>query len=267
MDEELRDRLGSAAYRRADFAADYDRYRPHPPAALLELLPALAGVDRPRLVVDLGSGTGLSTRLWADAADEVVGVELNDAMLEFADGATKARNVRYVGASAYKTGLPDGCADLVTAAQSLQWMKLDRVAPEIVRILRPGGVFCAYNYFRSQLQDWAASEAFEDVQRRKHELIRADGPELPLPNFPAAASELEEAGVFSGVRELVLHSVEQCDGERLLGFALSEGSTRMPLEQGTSEEAIGLDRLRAACAGLREPVPWWLGYRLWLCLR
>jgi SAM-dependent methyltransferase len=267
VDEELRDRLGSAAYRRADFAADYDRHRPRPPAALLELLPALAGVDRPRLVVDLGSGTGLSTRLWSDVADEVVGVELHDAMREFAAEATEAPNVRYVGASAYETGLPDGCADLVTAAQSLQWMKLDRVVPEIARILRPGGVFCAYNYFRSQLRSWEASDAFEHVQRRKHELVRKNGRELPLPRYPDAAAELERAGAFRDVRELVLHSVEQCDGERLLGFALSEGSTRMLLEQGVTEAEIGLDRLRAACAELREPVPWWLGYRLWLCLK
>jgi SAM-dependent methyltransferase len=265
VDEELRDLLGAAAYRQAAFAADYDRYRPHPPAALLELLPALAWVDRPRLVVDLGSGTGLSTRFWADAADEVIGVELHDAMREFAAEATEAAHLRYVGASAYETDLPEGCADLVTAAQSLQWMKLDRVVPEIARILRPGGVFCAYNYVRSQLSSWAASEAFEHVQRRRHGLAREDG--HALPGFPDAAAELEEAGVFRDVRELVLHSVEQCDGERLLGFALSEGSTRMLLEQGASEEAIGLDRLRAACAELREPGPWWLGYRLWLCRR
>jgi SAM-dependent methyltransferase len=265
VDDELSERLGAAAYRRADFAADYDRYRPHPPAALLDLLPALAGVDRPRLVLDLGSGTGLSTRFWADVADEVVGVELNDAMREFAEAATKAPNLRYIGASAYDTGLADGCADLVTAAQSLQWMKLDRVGPEIARILRPGGVFCAYNYFRSQLRSWEVANAFEHVQRRKHELVRGDGDALP--RFPDAAADLEATGAFRDVRDFVLHSVEQCDGERLLGFALSEGSTRMLLEQGVTEEELGLERLRMVCSELREPVAWWLGYQLWLCLR
>jgi ubiquinone/menaquinone biosynthesis C-methylase UbiE len=116
MDEELRERLGAAAYRRGGFAADYDRFRPEPPGALLRLLPSLAGVNRPPLVVDLGNGSGLSTRFWAESAEEVVGIELNDAMREFAEQATDAPNVRYVGASAYETGLPDGCADLVTAA-------------------------------------------------------------------------------------------------------------------------------------------------------
>jgi hypothetical protein len=59
---------------------------------------------------------------WSSYADEVVGVEPNDAMRAFAETATESHNIRYIGASAYETGLADPCADLVTAAQSLQWM-------------------------------------------------------------------------------------------------------------------------------------------------
>jgi SAM-dependent methyltransferase len=265
VDAELRQRLAESGYALPGFAADYDRYRPKPPAALLELLPPLAGVRRPRLVVDLGSGTGLSTRFWADAADEVAGVEANEAMREFAELATDAPNVRYFGSSAYDTELPNGCADLVTAAQSLQWMDLGRVLPEVARVLRPGGVFCAYNYFRLQLPDWAATEAWEHVQRRKHELVREHGHEPP--RFPMDAEELTRVGDFRCVRDLVLHSMEEGNGERLLGFALSEGSVRMLRERGVSEQEIGLDRLQAAAEELRAPMPWWIGYRLWLGLR
>jgi SAM-dependent methyltransferase len=145
VDEELQGRLDESGYDRAGFAADYDRFRPRPPAALLELLPLLVGLDRLKLVVDLGSGTGLSARLWAERADEVVAIEPNEAMRTFAERATTAAHVRYLGTSSYETGLPDASADLVTAAQSLQWMRPERVFPEVARILRPGGVFCAYN--------------------------------------------------------------------------------------------------------------------------
>jgi len=265
VDEGLKEKLGAAAYHHAAFAADYDRYRPRPPAALLELLPRLAGVDRPRLVVDLGSGTGLSTRLWAGSAEEVIGVEMNDAMREFAEQATDAPNVRYIGGLAHATGLPDASADLVTAAQSLQWMELDRVMPEIARILRPGGVFCAYNYFRLQTTDWKATMAFDRYHGPLTELVRERGYERP--QFPSEPGELDADGHFREVRDTVLHSLEEGDGERLLGFALSEGNVRVLLEQGVSEEAIGLDRLRAACAELRAPVPWWVGYQVWLCLK
>jgi hypothetical protein len=50
----------------------------------------------------------------------------------------------------------------------------------------------------------------------------------------------------------------------LVGFALSEGSMKTLLEAGASEADVGLDRLRVAAAGMSQPVPWWIGYRVWL---
>jgi SAM-dependent methyltransferase len=266
VDEELRSRLERSGYDRPGFAADYDRFRPQPPEVLIDLLPLLAGGGRPKLVVDLGSGTGLSTRRWAGAADAVVGVEPSEAMRRFADGASKARNVRYLGSSAYATGLRDASADIVTAAQSLQWMRPKDLFPEVARILRPGGVFCAYNYFVFQTPVWEAHTAFELVQARKKELRLR----LGLDDAPSAAPVIDwltESGAFRECRRLVVHSVEEGDGERLIGFALSEGSMRTLLEAGASEADVGLDLLRAAAEAMPQPVPWWIGYRVWIGLR
>ncbi len=44
-------------------ASSYDRARPTPPPALLDLLTQLIHLPHPTLVVDLGSGTGLSTHI------------------------------------------------------------------------------------------------------------------------------------------------------------------------------------------------------------
>lgn len=230
---------------------------------LRELLPALAGGGRPKLVVDLGSGTGLSTRPWADVAEAVVGVEPNVAMRRFAERATPVENVRYLETSAYATGLPDASADIVTAAQSLQWMRPRDVFPEVGRILRAGGVFCAYNYSVFQTPLWEAATAFDLVQERKRELRLR----LGLDDAPSAPPRLEwlgDSGAFRYARELLLHSVEQGDGERLIGFALSEGSMRTLLDAGASEADVGLDRLRAAAEAMPEPIPWWIGYRAWV---
>lgn len=267
MDEELRRKLQRSGYGRPGFAARYDRYRPGPPSVLLELLPGLLGVSRPRLVVDLGSGSGLSTRFWADAADEVVGVEPNEAMRMFAEEATTASNVRYLAGSSYATGLATGAADLMTAAQSLQWMRREQTFAEVGRVLREGGIFCAYNYVGFQTPVWEARAAFEAVRERKSKHEARLGLESVASGGRPSVAWLEESGTFRHTCELQLHSVERGDGERLVGFALSEGSTQAVLEAGVDEAEIGLDRLRAVAATITEPVPWWLGYRAWIGLK
>ena len=47
------------------FAGLYDDFRPKPPVVIVDILTQLAQAQRPQLMVDLGCGTGLSTRLWA----------------------------------------------------------------------------------------------------------------------------------------------------------------------------------------------------------
>jgi hypothetical protein len=96
--------------------------------------------------------------------------------------------------------------------------------------------------------------------------VRDVGTELGVrqerPRWPLSVDRFEESGYFTDVRELFLHSVEQGDGDRLIGFALSEGSTTTLLERGVSEADLGLDDLREVAGRLPGAVPWWLSYRL-----
>ena len=77
------------------FADLYDEQRPVPPDALAPLLVRYAGVARPS-VVDLGSGTGLSSRWAAGWAGAVVGIEPNDDMRAMAE-SRPAAGVGYRG--------------------------------------------------------------------------------------------------------------------------------------------------------------------------
>src|SRR5258706_16434506 len=61
-------------------ASSYNRARPTPPPALLDLLTQLIGMPHPALVVDVGSGTGLSTAIWGERAERVMGIEPNADM-------------------------------------------------------------------------------------------------------------------------------------------------------------------------------------------
>ena len=158
--------LRTSGYSGDGFAAGYDSHRPSPPQALLDVLCLEAQIERPRLVVDLGSGTGLSTRAWADRADEVVGIEASPEMRAQAEAARMAENVRFVQAYAEETGLPDGVADVVACSQSFHWMEPEPTLAEAARILRPGGVFAAYDYDWPPVVHWEVEAAFEEMIQR-----------------------------------------------------------------------------------------------------
>ena len=64
-----------AIQRFSGFADIYNQFRPSPPDELSNLLTQFAGMEAPELAVDLGCGTGLSTRYWAGRARRVIGIE------------------------------------------------------------------------------------------------------------------------------------------------------------------------------------------------
>jgi hypothetical protein len=75
---------------------------------------------------------------------------------------------------------------------------------------------------------------------------------------------MRESGHFRFVREVVLHSRERGSAERVVGMALSLGPLTVMLNEGVSEEELGLAELREAAAaalGDRE-VEMFLGYRV-----
>lgn len=251
-------------YAEPGFADRYERYRPRPPEVLLDMLPLLSGGGQPELVVDIGSGTGLSTRFWAEHAGAVVGIEPLAEMREVAAAATNAPNVSYIAAPSHATGLADGCADIVTCSQSLQWMEPGPTLAEIARILRPGGVLAAYEYRWLLLASPAAKAAFEDVFERKNSLWAERGLIEARSRWPVTRERLEESGRFRFTAETSVHGIEHGNADRLVGFVLSEGSTTTLLEAGITEEELGLDRLRTIAAAElgRESTPWYLGYRV-----
>lgn len=122
-------------YQRA--AGVYERSRPsYPLAALAELADALP-LEAGRTVVDLGAGTGKFTRLLALTGAEVTAVEpvaeMRSRLAELLPG------VAVTAGTAEATGLPDGCADAVVAAQSWHWFQEGEALAEVERLLRPGG--------------------------------------------------------------------------------------------------------------------------------
>jgi SAM-dependent methyltransferase len=266
---EVERNVARSGYLAPGFAEHYDENRPAAPAAIVELALALSAECPPALVVDLGCGTGLSTRIWGPHAGEVVGVDPNPEMLRVASERTRAPNVRYVHAAAQATGLRGDAAAVVTASQSLQWMAPEPTFAEICRLLRPGGVFVAYAYESLLTPFFEPEEAWAQVRERVGRERDRRGLERELRRWSVSLERLSDAGCFEHVRELTLHSVEQGDAARLVGFALSEGSLSTLLEAGATETDVGLDRLREIAERTigATPCPWFISYRAWVGVR
>jgi SAM-dependent methyltransferase len=260
--------LSSSGYERSGFAAGFDSNRPAPPPVLLDILCLEARVDRPRLVVDLGSGTGLSTRPWADRAEQVIGVEASPEMRAQAEAATSAENVRFVQAYAQATGLPDGEADLVTCSQALHWMEPEPTFAEAARLLRPGGVFAAYDYDWPPVVSWEIEAAFEELMRRVRAGRAPDGRGMRY-SKEGHLERIRSSGHFRYAREIVFHSRDRADATRIVGMALSLGPLAVLLNDGLSEEELGLTALRDAAnraLGDRE-AEIFVGYRIRIGVR
>jgi SAM-dependent methyltransferase len=229
------------------FAALYDRHRAGPPAGLAPLVAQFAGGVRPGLVVDLGSGTGLSTRYWADKAERVIGVEPTPDMRAQAVAATTAANISYLEGLSHATGLPGRSAQIVCCVQSLHWMEPRGTFEEAARILVRGGVFATCDYdWPPVTASWEANAAFESSQRTARRLEREmrSGEGLRQWDKAGHLTRMEASGCFRHVQEAMVHHTDEGNADRLVGLLLSQGYVQDILKRGVTETELGIDTLR-----------------------
>jgi SAM-dependent methyltransferase len=119
--------------------ADYRRYRPGYPLALLECFRRDLGLEPSHRVADVGSGTGKLSEMLLRHGNVVFGVEPNPEMRRAAEAVLRDfPGFRSVDGSAESTGLPDASVDCIVAAQAFHWFHAERARREFARIGQPG---------------------------------------------------------------------------------------------------------------------------------
>lgn len=124
----------------------YARYRPDYPDKLVDILAEIAPARH--LAVDVGCGNGQFTRQLATSFEAVIG--LDSSADQIANAAPHDR-VRYAVAPAENLGLPEHCADLITAAQAAHWFDLPRFYAQVRRVAAPGAALALISYGVAQL--------------------------------------------------------------------------------------------------------------------
>ena len=250
-------------------AESYDAYRPQSPPVIKDVLTQLAQIQRPHLVVDVGSGTGLSTLMWADRAERVIGVEPNADMRRQAEMRTlqypHSKNVTYQDGLSTQTNLPADSADIVTCSQALHWMEPEPTFEEIARILRPGGVFAAYDYDLPFTIHWQVEQSENEVMAQFRTLRVERGLDADVKSWSKEKhlERMRESKRFRYTKEITLHNTEYGNADRLVGLVISWGAFRY-LTQGVTEQELGLDQLKEVAHRVigEEPISWYLSYRV-----
>ncbi len=130
----------------------YVRSRPSYPQALVELLETECGLTPGWAVADIGSGTGILSRLFLESGCRVYGVEPNLEMRRAGEALLATyRLFTSLDGTAEDTGLPDAAVDLVAAGQAFHWFEAQAARREFSRLLRPQGwVVLVWNDRRKQ---------------------------------------------------------------------------------------------------------------------
>ena len=121
----------------SDRVADYVKYRPSYPHELIDFLESNAFLTESSVIADIGSGTGLLTKLFLDRGYEVYGIEPNKEMREAGEDFLKEYDkFRSVNGTSEKTTISDHSVDLITAGQAYHWFDIEKTAVEFKRILK-----------------------------------------------------------------------------------------------------------------------------------
>ncbi len=190
----------------------YAKYRPSYPKEILGILSSEIGFTKDKIVADVGSGTGLLSRIFLDNGNFVYGIEPNNEMRSFAERDLASRYPHFVSLDriAENTGLPDGSVDLVTAGQALHWFDRDGARREFARILKPlGYVMIIYN---ERKKEDGVMDEYEDVVKKNESKNDDKAPDI---------DDEYLARFFKSYKEFTVPNEQALDYEGLVGRATS----------------------------------------------
>ncbi len=194
----------------------YARCRPTYPDEAVDFILTHCGLGPQSLLVDVGCGTGISTRLFAGRGIPVLGVEPNAEMLAKAQreaGPANGPRPEYRTGRAEATGLPDASADAVLAAQAFHWFDAPAALREFHRILRPGGWVVLLWNERDEADPFTAAYG---------EVFRRDPKAAALEAARGAAGEpLLTCPLFTRTERVLFRHAQELDVEGVLGRAFS----------------------------------------------
>ncbi|KAA3596572.1 MAG: class I SAM-dependent methyltransferase [Calditrichaeota bacterium] len=130
----------NSTQRFSDRVENYIKFRPSYPTEILDFLSSKLGFSKSSLVADIGSGTGLLTKIFLENGNSVFAVEPNKEMREAGEKIlSEFTNLKSIDGTAEVTTLAEKSIDFVVAGQAFHWFEIVKTKAEFKRILKPNG--------------------------------------------------------------------------------------------------------------------------------
>ena len=194
---------------------NYVKYRPSYPSEILDLFRDEMNLQKKSVVADIGSGTGISAKLFLENDNAVFGVEPNEAMRVAAENFLQDfPNFRSIKGTAENTTLSDKSVDFVIAAQAFHWFDETKTRSEFKRVLKDNG-FVALIWNERQLDSNEFLRDYEkllnefgtDYQKVRHDNITKESlREFFLTNFRQEIFNNSQSLDFNGLKGRILSS-------------------------------------------------------------
>ncbi|XP_078539468.1 putative methyltransferase DDB_G0268948 [Lissotriton helveticus] len=134
-------------FERKEHSKLYEKYMIREPEAVLRMILSYLEDKKGKpfgMAVDVGCGTGHSTRILAPYFEKVVGVDISESQIQEAESVISPSNVSYMIAKAEELPFEERSLDLVTASVAAHWFDLDKFSEEVNRVLKPSGCLAMY---------------------------------------------------------------------------------------------------------------------------
>jgi len=103
---------------------NYAKYRPNYPNEIIGFLNTAIGLTKGTIIADIGSGTGISAKLFLDNRNEVYGIEPNAEMRSAGEKyLIHYTNFHSIDASSEYTKLESESVDVITSGQAFHWFE------------------------------------------------------------------------------------------------------------------------------------------------
>jgi len=194
----------------SDRVAAYIKFRPGYPDKLVSTMLEKVNLDSNAVIADLGSGTGIFTRLLLEHNCNVFAVEPNPNMRHAAEALlSDYQHFTSIDAAAEHTGLADNSIDLVTAAQAFHWFNNEATKAEFERILKPGGKLALI---------WNKRNISQPFQQAYHAILNEYAPEYGKVNhMNLVEDEIADFFVDEGMEVMHFENSQQLDFAGLIG--------------------------------------------------